>query len=308
MIALHKRVNGEVSPEAYDTYYQRNPLGEPLLGLCFHDHKLVGQENYIRQDVGCARALYKGALGINTRVDSDYRLFYGVFGKLIEMTIDTLKNELDILCAFANEESKKYYLKYFGWSVASKVRVYKKAVSYSGANLDSVLALARPGKLHNDVTLTKATQFDSSELEPLLDRYLDKSEHYYFHKTTQFINWKLLNNKRYDVIGYYILKNEELCGYCATCDNGTERRVVDLLIADDNTNIFNKTISTLAYFARKQGMKGLIIYATPNCWYEKYLRRQLFIRTWDFDFIVRNLSKRLPTTNWIIQIGDFDIF
>jgi hypothetical protein len=98
-----------------------NPYGQPLLALCYDGNNLVGQENYIRQDVASNGGLYNGALGINTLVDPKYRLFHGVFGKLCELTIHGMKPHVDVLTAFANEESKKYYLEYFDWNLACKI-------------------------------------------------------------------------------------------------------------------------------------------------------------------------------------------
>jgi hypothetical protein len=140
ILDLPKREYGRVSSDLYDSLYSGNPYGEPLLGLCFDKDKLIGQENYIRHDIACRGTIYNGALGINTLVDSRYRLFHGVFGKLGKLTIDEMKPRVDVLCAFANEESKKYYLKYFQWKDASKVQVYKKATKYSGLNRESILS------------------------------------------------------------------------------------------------------------------------------------------------------------------------
>ena len=308
ILDLPKREYGRVSQDLYDSLYLGNPDGGPLLGLCFDGEKLVGQENYIRQNIACDGTLYEGALGINTLVDSRYRLFHGVFGKLCKLTIDEMKPKVDVLCAFANEESKKYYVKYFQWEVASKVQVYKKATKYSGLNRESILSFIRPGKLNSDLILENVNEFKPAILDPILDQYLRNSNHCYFHKTSEFLNWKFLNNKHYDVHGYYILYNEKIRGYCATWNDGIEKKIVDILIEKNDVKIFEKTISSLSHLSRKQGMKRLVIYATPNCWYQRALRRHFFIRRWDFDFITRTFDKTLPTSDWVIHIGDFDIF
>ena len=308
MLDLHKRGYGKVSTEAYDSYYLGNPLGEPLIGLCFDGEKLVGQEDYILQNVACGGTIYKAALGINTLVDPQYRLFYGVFRKLAELTIDRMKPEVDVLCAFANEESEKYYLKYFQWKVAAKIQVYKKITTYSGPNRESILSFIRPGKLHKDLTLKKVDEFEPDILDPALGQHLDNSDYLYFHKTSTFLNWKFLSNKRYDVTGYYILYEDKVKGYCATYNNGIEKKIVDIQIEDNNIKVFEKTIASLSYLARKEGMRRIVIYATPNCWYEKALKRHLFIRRWDFDFIIRTFNEKLPDAGWVIHVGDFDIF
>ncbi len=297
-----------MSPNLYDSLYMGNPYGDHLLGLCFDGQKLVGQENYIRQNVACSGTVYEAALGINTLVDPRYRLFHGVFGKLCELTISRMKTRLDVLCAFANEESKMYYRKYFQWELASKVRVYKKITKYPGASVESILSFIRPGRLHRDVSLEEVTEFDPAVLDPFLDRYLCNSNHCYFHKTSAFLNWKFLNNKHYDVTGYYILCKDDISGYCVTYNDGIEKKIIDILIEKNDTRVFEKTISYLVHLSRKQGMRQLVIYATPKCWYERALRRRFFIRRWDFDFITRTFAKTLPSSDWVIHIGDFDIF
>ena len=308
ILDLHKRGYGTVPSTRYYSLYLGNPYGDPLIALCFDKETLVGQENYIRQNVAVSGTLYDGALGVDTLVDPKYRLFHGVFGKLCELTINEMKHRVDILCAFSNEESKEYYLKYFQWNLASKVQVYKKATKYSGLNRESLLAFARPGKVHRELILEEVAEFKPAVLDPILEQYINDSKHFYFHKTSEFLNWKLLNNKHYDVTGYYIIYNDNVCGYCATYDDGIEKKIVDILIQNNNIKIFEKTISSLSMLARKQGMQRLVIYATPNCWYENALKRHFFIKRWDFDFITRTFEKTLPCANWVIQIGDFDIF
>ena len=308
VLELPKRISGKVSSELYDSLYPGNPYGAPLLGLCFDGEKLVGQENYIRQNIASGGTVFQGALGINTMVDPGYRLFYGVFGNLCKLTIADMQFRVDILCAFANEESKKYYLKYFQWEIASKVRVYKKATKYSGANRESILSFARPGRPHGDLVLKEVPEFEPSVLDPVIEEHLNHSDRTYFYKTADFLNWKFLQNKHYQVTGYYILYKDNLCGYCATYDHGIERKIVDFLIAGNDVKVFEKTISYLSYLSRKRGMERLVIYATPSCWYERALKRHFFIRRWDFDFITRTFETALPNSDWIIHVGDFDIF
>jgi hypothetical protein len=308
MLALHKRVAGSVSPQLYDSLYLGDPYGDPLLGLCFDGVELVGQENYIRQNIVCGGRLYKAALGINTMVDPRYRLFHGIFGKLCQLTIEEMKSKVDVLCAFANEESKKYYLKYFQWKMASKIRVYKKVTKYSDLNFESILSFMRPGKCHKGLQLEKVVRFQSHVLDAILERYLDKSAHFYFHKTTGFLNWKFLDNRHYRVNGYYIWHKGTVVGYCVTYDHDRERRVLDILIDDNDIKLYEKVISYLSYMSRKDGIKRLAIYSTPNSWYEKALKRHFFLFRWDFDFITRTFRKPLPCKDWIIHIGDFDIF
>ena len=307
ILDLHNRSHGSVPVDRYDSQYMGNPYGDPLLGLCHHDDNIVGQENYIMHDLACGGHLYKGALGVDSLVDAKYRLFYGIFGKLCQLTIDDMKKKVDILCAFANEESKKYYLKYFQWKVATKIQVYKKAVKLAGVSRESVISLARPGKLHRDLTLKKVTQFDPDILNPITDHYLKASDRLYFYKTADFLNWKFLNNKHYAVTGYHVLYNGTIIGYCTTYNDGIEKKILDIQLKKNDVKWFEKTISTLAYLSRKEGLRRLVIYATPGCWYEKALKRHFFIRRWDFDFITREF-KSLPDKGWIIHIGDLDVF
>jgi hypothetical protein len=308
ILDLHKREYGKVNPAQYDSLYMGNPHGKPLMGLCYDGNKLVGQENYILQNIAYNGMIFNGALGVNTIVDENYRLFHGVFGKLCDLTIDRMKLSTDILCAFANEESKKYYLKYFKWNVASKIQVYKKATKSSGLNPESMLAIVRPGKQYQDIELIKIGEFEQDVIDPIIERYHKSSDHFYFYKTSEFLNWKFLNNKRYNMQGYYIVYKNQIAGYCVTYDDDIERKIVDILVEKNNVEIFEKTVAYLALITKKQGLKRLSIYATPDCWYEKALKRQIFIRRWDFDFITRALSKKLPDAKWVIHIGDLDVF
>jgi hypothetical protein len=103
ILDLPRRDSGRVADCLYDSLYQGNPYGDPLLGLCFDGEELVGQENYIRQDVACAGKIYRAALGINTLVDSRYRLFHGVFGELCKLTIDKMRTAFLPLTTGARE-------------------------------------------------------------------------------------------------------------------------------------------------------------------------------------------------------------
>ncbi len=308
ILEFWKRIYGKDHAFFYDSFYAGNPAGEPLLGLCFDGEKLVGQENYIIQEIGSGGRRFRAAMGVNTMVDPDYRLLYGVFGKLCRLTIDSLKPMVDILFAFANEESKKYYLKYFQWNVAAKIRVYKKVTKFSGPNLESILSFVRPGRRHKDLLLEEVSEFDSAVLDPLLEKCLGDSKDSYIYKTTEFLNWKFLSNKHYKVRGYYIKHRGKVAGYCATYDAGFERKVADILIGNNDINIYDQTLSHLSHCAGLEGKRRLVVYATPDCWYEKTLRRNCFIRRWDFDFITRTYDTILPGLQWIIHVGDFDMF
>jgi hypothetical protein len=308
MIALHKRGYGEVYETLYDSLYLENPCGEPLLGLCYDGDRLVGQENYIRQDVGGNGRVYRGALGINTFVDPAYRVFHGIFGKLCKLTIEKMEQQVDVLCAFANEESEKYYLKYFGWKIASEVSVYKKATGFSGVKAESLLALLRPGKAEKELSLREVKAFDPEVLDPVVDAYLERSPHSYFYKPCSFLNWKFMNNRHYGVRGFYIQRKGEVCGYCVTWDEGVERKIVDILIQNDEKDVLEKALSTLAYAARHEGRKRLVVFGTPGCWYESCLKKHLFLPRWSFHFLTRACRAGDLGGSWIIHPGDFDIF
>jgi hypothetical protein len=138
--------------------------------------------------------------------------------------------------------------------------------------------------------------------------HLKESKYSYFYKNTEFLNWKYLRNKHYDTVGYLIEEKGVIRGYIVTFDNGIETKIVDFLVDNDDVELFKKTISSLAYVAAKKDKKRLVIYVTPNCWYLKVLKRQMFIYRWEFDFITAFLNKVPIYPNWVIQIGDFDIF
>ena len=55
-------------------------------------------------------------------------------------------------------------------------------------------------------------------------------------------------------------------------------------------------------------MRRLVMYATPGCWYESTIKRLLFIFRWDFDYIIRSFNENMDRGNWMIHIGDFDVF
>ena len=308
ILDLHKRGYGSIPTELYDTLYLGNPYGDPLLALCFDADKIVGQENYIRQDVAGSGRIWKGGLGINTLVDPGYRLFYGVFGKLCALSIEELEPKTDVLCAYANEDSKTYYMKYFDWKVACKVGVYKKAIGFSGLNVESGLSMFRRGKRSKSVQLKETTEFEPDVLRAVVDEYASQSKDLYFYKTPEFLNWRYLRNKHYETTGYYIVRNDHVCGYCITYDEGSERKIVDMLVRSNDARVFESSIGWLACSARERGMRRLIMYATPGCWYESTLKRLLFIFRWDFDYIIRNSNKDMESGNWLIHIGDFDIF
>jgi len=308
ILELHKKNSGRVSEKLYDSLYIGNLYGEPLLGLCFDDQKIVGQENYIRQNVASNGWVYRSAIGINTIVDSNYRVFYGIFKELVKLTMNKMKENTDLLCAYANEESQRYYIKYFNWEISSKVQVFKKVIGYSGLSPKSLLTLFRPGKLYKDFSLKEVNKFDPIILDKIISNHLEFSKYSYFHKTAEFLNWKFLNNKHYELKGYVIEYQGNARGYLVTYDDGMELKIADFLIDRDDTNLFGMAISALAYIGLKRGKKRIVIYATPNCWYRETLKKQMFIRRWDLDFITASLNNKPISGNWIIQIGDFDIF
>jgi hypothetical protein len=304
---LHKRNYDRLPDKRYDSQYMGNPYGEPLLGLCYDGETLVGQENYIFQQAAYQRNILRCAMGVDTIVDPQYRLFYGVFKKLIEITMAQLKGKADFLYAFANEESKKYYLKYFNWVIAEKVGVYKKIISPSGLNRESLLAFVRPGKAYKDFALIKTEQFDSTLLNEIIHNHQKESDYPYFYKTPEYLQWRFLDNTFFKCEGYVIQDKETIRGYVIILKDKGELKVIDFLIADDDPDIFLRASMSLAHMGSKQGLKRLVMYATPNCWYLGTLKKLVFIKRWTIDFIAASLiSRRLPD-NWLINMGDFDV-
>lgn len=308
MLDLYRRSYGKDNHAFYDSYYAGNPLGEPYLFLCYDGDTLVGQENFLRQTVSCNGRLLSAGLGINTLVDARYRLLHGVFGRLCAFSLDSLAGELDMLCAFANEESKKYYLKYYGWRIAARVQVYKKATRFSGFGPESILSLMRPGGTRKGLSLARTDEFDPSLLDPVIERCRAGSRYICFHKTAAFLNWKFLRNAHFRIRGYYIMAGDRLSGYCLTYDSGIERRVIDLRIEGDDRGVLDKTLATLSSMTRDDGLSRLVIHAVPGCWYEKTLKCHCFIRRWEYDCIARPVREELPEGDWVIHLGDFDMF
>jgi len=303
-----ERIYGHRNELFFDSFYAGNPAGEPFLGLCYDGERLVGQENFIPQGVACSGTPFRGAMGVNTLVDPDYRLFHGVFGHLCRLTTDMLTSKVDLLFAYANEESKKYYLKYFNWKITAKVGVYKKITSASGLNVESLLSLVKPGRRHAYLRLDPVSRFSLELLDPVLERYRLASRHAYFHKTAAFLNWKFLGNLHYKTNGYLIFSGDHLCGYCITYDTGGERKILDILVEGDNPDLFRKTISHLARQAREQCIRRLVIYATPDAWYEPLLRKMAFFKRWEIDFLTHAFSENIPQSGWVVHCGDFDMF
>jgi hypothetical protein len=173
-----------------------------------------------------------------------------------------------------NEESKPYYIKYFDWKISSKVQVYKKSIGYSGLSAETFLAILKRGKLNKDVTLKEVKKYDPEVLDEILMNHAKTAKYSYFFKSCEFLNWKFLGNKHYDTVGYLIEDKGITRGYVVTFDDGIETKIVDFLIDKDDVELFEKTISSLAYVASRRGKKRLVIYATPNCWYLNALKKQ----------------------------------
>jgi hypothetical protein len=247
-------------------------------------------------------------MGINTLIDPDYRLFHGVFGKLCTLTMDELRPKVDLLFAYANEESKKYYLKYFDWQITCKAGVYKKITATGGPLRENLLSCIRPGAKSRSLDLGETSRFEAEKLDPLLERHCQVSPHAYFHKTADFLNWKFLANSHYPARGYYLLHRGELAGYCVTYDDGSEKKILDFIIADNDRSLCATMFSSLAQLAREQGLRRLVVYATPGCWYEGILRRQIFLKRWEIDFLTHAFDREVVEGPWVIHIGDFDMY
>lgn len=308
MLSFWERIYGHRNEIFFDSFYAGNPLGAPFLGLCYDGSRLVGQENYLSQNIAYAGNIYRGSMGVDTLLDPDYRLFYGIFGKLCKMTIDALRDKSDILFAYANEESKRYYLKYFQWKISAKIGVYKKITNFMGPNPRSLLALLSAGKNYPGLTLKRVEQFSPARLNPMLEKYRLEAHHAYFYKTAEYLNWKYLNNRHYETRGYEIVYDDRLCGYCVTYDVENERRVLDIIIANDNPEIFRKVISRISYATRKENLNILVIYATNSAWYKWILSRMAFFKRREIDYITHDYTIKIPESAWLVHCGDFDIY
>lgn len=307
IFALHQRNYNRLPDKRYDSQYLGNPYGAPLLGLCYDGETLVGQENYISQQAVYRGEMLRCAMGVDTIVDPKYRVFYGVFKKLVELTMDALKGKADFLYAYANEESKKYYLKYFNWVIVEKVGVYKKIIGTPRLSKESLLAFVRPGKSYKDFNLMRVDQFASEPLDKIILNHLKKADYPYFYKTPDYLQWRFLNNSSFNCEGYLIEDKDAIRGYVVTLEDRAELKVMDFLIDEDNPDIFLKTIMSLAYLGSKQGLRRLVMYATPGSWYLGILKKIVFIKRWTIDCIAVALNHQQLPDNWVIHMGDFDV-
>lgn len=306
IFALHKRNYDRLPADRYDSQYVGNPYGEPLLGLCYDGETLVGQENYIPQQAAHKGDILGCAMGVDTIVDPKYRVFYGVFKKLVELTMDRLKNEVSFLYAFANEESKKYYLKYYNWEIAEKVGVYKKVISPSGLSKESILAFVRPGKSYKEFSLAKIETFESAQLDEIIRNH-QQADYPYFYKTSKYLQWRFLDNTFFKYEAYLIEDKDAMRGYVVILRDKNEMKVIDFLIADDDPDAFLRTMMSLAHLGSKQGLKRLVIYATTGCWYIGILKKLVFIKRWTIDCIAVSVNEYELPDNWVINMGDFDV-
>jgi hypothetical protein len=152
------------------------------------------------------------------------------------------------------------------------------------------------------------SRFFPKSLDPVLERYRLASRHAYFHKSAAFLNWKFLDNSHYQTTGYQVIAGDRLCGYCVTYDTDGERKILDILVEGDDPELFGKALSHLAWLASEDGVRRLVIYATPDAWYEPHLRKMVFIKRWEIDFITRCFNDAVPQSGWVVHCGDFDMF
>lgn len=303
-----ERTTGDASVNHYDSYYLNNPYGETNLGLCFDDDKLVGTENYIPHRVSYQGQLLNAQLGADTLVDPDYRLFHGVFGKLCKLTIEELTESSDILYATHNDASKKYYIKHFGWSVSTTLDYYKKITYPDGFNLKSLLCAYKPGRQFKDLRLEKTPEFSSQPLNDVIENYHRSSNQAYFYKSTEFLNWKFLSNKKYSIDGYIIHFKDKVTGYVITHQKGNELKVIDILVENNDEEILRKTLLTLSRMATRNKKTNLSIVATPNAWYRPSLEKLGFFHRWSTDYVSLSSSNTVPDDAWVVQLGDLDVF
>jgi hypothetical protein len=308
ILEFWERVNGDRMTSLFDTYYVDNPMGPPLLGLCYDGDKLVGTENYIVQNVSYQGKTFRAQMGLDTMVDPDYRLLHGIFGKLCKLTVKELADKADLLFSMPNKVSKPYYLKYFKWKEPTHMDVFKKIVYPSGLNLRSLLFMVVPGRFYKDVTINPVEKFLPEEVDKMLEDYRLWCKDAYFPKTSAFLNWKFLENKHYNIVGYMILSEGRPCGYIITYDEDKERRVLDFVVEKNDPEIFRKAFSTLNKLTAQQKISTVTVTATPNAWYRPLLSKMAFFNRQKIDLITLDESNAIPDSAWIVNIGDLDVF
>ncbi len=303
-----EKVDGDARRASFDSLYVDNPLGNPILGLCYDGKKLVGTENYLHQSICWNGKLQVGAIGVDTLVDPDYRIFHGVFGGLCKITHEELHKSVDILLAKPNENSKKYYLKYFDWQVACRIRIYKKVISSKLFSPRKVLSWLKQGREYEGFALTRIDKFAGTDVDSVIERNITTSEFAYFHKSAEYLDHKFLRNQSYATVGYLLVRDGKTLGYVVTWDNGTERSVLDLLVERNSPELLKMALSHLVVQCNRDRVEILSVHAAENTWYEPILKSLLFLNRDEFDFITRPFNAELAGVPWSIHHGDFDVF
>jgi hypothetical protein len=175
---FEKCFNKELDADCWQWAYLRNPIGDPIVSLCFNEsRKLIGHYAIIPYLLEKGSELIKVGLSMTTMVDRNYRNF-GVFIKQAKSVYEIASNEnYKMLIAFPNKNAAPVFKTFLGW------------------------------KLDTPWYITEVSKVDLS-CNFDLQEYLQNRDTYEFAKSsTEFLKWRLSKpNCKYDQKSTVILK------------------------------------------------------------------------------------------------------
>lgn len=107
--------NSDLDRTVWDWAYIQNPMGDPLVSLCFSEGRLVGHYAVVPHNLIRKERLLHAFLSMTTMVDPSYRKF-GLFVEQAQQVYGLAKKEgVDLVFGFPNAKSTPGFRKRLNW-------------------------------------------------------------------------------------------------------------------------------------------------------------------------------------------------
>jgi len=298
---LYRQVfNAEMSYYFWQWRYQKNPFGNLNISLCFDGDRLVGHYAVSPINFICNGEIIKGAQSMTTMVDPEYQGLR-IFSTLAEQQYAKLKMEkYAFVWGFPNRNSYYGFIQHLNWHPVMEIPFLickTPKTEYEGSF---------------KVTHSSPTE---SEIRNLMG-FSSRAKSFELHRTIDYISWRYDLHPKNKYEKRYFYKDGLLTGMIITKNYMVNGEIyLDLLelMAIDENCTKNILLWMRYYFLNIQNVQGIYAWSSIHdvnylAYFQNgFLAQSPMTYLGALSFYNSNIDQFLPT-NWVISMGDSDVF
>lgn len=293
--------------------YSRSSLGQvvELLNICFPEKKVTERSFLWKHYDGFFNGKTTGMIATDgekicsfvcftpTIIAKNKNINQNFYSCAVQATHPNYRRQGIVSCLTQQIEKKiGPNVSYIGFSNNSGLKIdkFSKKISYNIlGRMATQYVFSLPYRTNLNIKKTNSISLKNIEL----------SNYFSIIKDDKYLNWRYARNPKNKYEYVKILKNEEIIGYIIYKENRLKYEVIDLLLKNNDPELYNEVIRSFAGYSLNQG-KILVSYSyLQNKFWRKSFPTASIKNNIDIYFTIKAKDPDLSNLdNWIIQGGD----